>query len=122
MKDKLILLSFSGTLALLLAGAEAQALDHGFEPDVVPANELVEGHRAVLHVLGPAAAVDPEELLEGTRQRAHAPLPPVATGGRYDALTRAIGGGDGIPAVGGVIRPGDTVRVVNAESTEEASP
>jgi len=33
-------------------------------------------------------------------------LPPVATGGRYDALTRAIGGGDGVPAVGGVIRPG----------------
>ena len=33
-------------------------------------------------------------------------LPPVATGGRYDALTRALGSGTGIPAVGGVIRPG----------------
>ena len=33
-------------------------------------------------------------------------LPPLATGGRYDALTRAIGGGDGVPAVGGVVRPG----------------
>lgn len=33
-------------------------------------------------------------------------LPPVATGGRYDALTAALGGGRGIPAVGGVIRPG----------------
>lgn len=32
-------------------------------------------------------------------------LPPIATGGRYDALTRAIGGGKGVPAVGGVIRP-----------------
>ncbi|WP_172300407.1 ATP phosphoribosyltransferase regulatory subunit [Pseudoruegeria sp. HB172150] len=32
-------------------------------------------------------------------------LPPVATGGRYDALTRALGGGKAIPAVGGVIRP-----------------
>ncbi|KAA9010421.1 ATP phosphoribosyltransferase regulatory subunit [Histidinibacterium aquaticum] len=32
-------------------------------------------------------------------------LPPVATGGRYDALTRVLGGGHGIPAVGGVIRP-----------------
>ena len=30
---------------------------------------------------------------------------PVATGGRYDALTRAASGGAGIPAVGGVIRP-----------------
>ena len=33
-------------------------------------------------------------------------LPPVATGGRYDALTRVLGQGDAIPAVGGVIRPG----------------
>lgn len=33
-------------------------------------------------------------------------LPPIATGGRYDALTRRLGGGAEIPAVGGVIRPG----------------
>jgi len=33
-------------------------------------------------------------------------LPPVASGGRYDALTRVLGGGREIPAVGGVIRPG----------------
>jgi ATP phosphoribosyltransferase regulatory subunit len=33
-------------------------------------------------------------------------LPPVATGGRYDALTRVLGQGAEIPAVGGVIRPG----------------
>ena len=32
-------------------------------------------------------------------------LAPLATGGRYDALTRAVSGGAGIPAVGGVIRP-----------------
>ncbi len=32
-------------------------------------------------------------------------LPPVATGGRYDALTRVLGQGREIPAVGGVIRP-----------------
>lgn len=30
---------------------------------------------------------------------------PVATGGRYDALTRRLGRGRSIPAVGGVIRP-----------------
>jgi ATP phosphoribosyltransferase regulatory subunit len=30
---------------------------------------------------------------------------PVATGGRYDLLTRALNGGVAIPAVGGVIRP-----------------
>lgn len=37
-------------------------------------------------------------------------LPPVASGGRYDALTRVLGRRsgrpDGIPAVGGVVRPG----------------
>ena len=38
-------------------------------------------------------------------------MPPVATGGRYDALTRAIGGGSGVPAVGGVIRPGLTLKL-----------
>ena len=32
-------------------------------------------------------------------------LPPVASGGRYDALTRRLGRGREIPAVGGVIRP-----------------
>ncbi|KPP84251.1 MAG: ATP phosphoribosyltransferase regulatory subunit HisZ [Rhodobacteraceae bacterium HLUCCA08] len=32
-------------------------------------------------------------------------LPPLATGGRYDALTAVLGGGTGVPAVGGVIRP-----------------
>ncbi len=32
-------------------------------------------------------------------------LPPVATGGRYDALTRRLGNGAEIPAIGGVIRP-----------------
>lgn len=32
-------------------------------------------------------------------------LPPVASGGRYDALTAVLGGGRSIPAVGGVIRP-----------------
>ncbi len=32
-------------------------------------------------------------------------LPPVASGGRYDALTAMLGQGRSIPAVGGVIRP-----------------
>ena len=41
-------------------------------------------------------------------------LPPVATGGRYDALTRAIGGGAGTPAVGGVIRPGLLLQLAEA--------
>lgn len=35
----------------------------------------------------------------------HPDLPAVATGGRYDALTRVLGHGKSIPAVGAVIRP-----------------
>jgi ATP phosphoribosyltransferase regulatory subunit len=32
-------------------------------------------------------------------------LPPIATGGRYDALTRVLGQGREVPAVGAVVRP-----------------
>ncbi|MCF6305699.1 MAG: ATP phosphoribosyltransferase regulatory subunit [Rhodobacteraceae bacterium] len=35
----------------------------------------------------------------------HPDLPQIAQGGRYDALTRVLGQGQGIPAVGGIIRP-----------------
>jgi ATP phosphoribosyltransferase regulatory subunit len=41
----------------------------------------------------------------GFLARGRRDLPPVATGGRYDALTAIVGGGQGVPAVGGVIRP-----------------
>ncbi|WP_317055719.1 ATP phosphoribosyltransferase regulatory subunit [Roseovarius rhodophyticola] len=41
-------------------------------------------------------------------------LPPVASGGRYDALTRQLGQGREIPAVGGVIRPGLVVELGGA--------
>ncbi len=37
--------------------------------------------------------------------------PPIASGGRYDALTRVLGQGRQIPAVGGVIRPALTLEV-----------
>lgn len=43
-----------------------------------------------------------------------ADLPPVATGGRYDALTRVLGRGRSIPAVGGVIRPDLTLLLAEA--------
>lgn len=32
-------------------------------------------------------------------------LPPIASGGRYDALTRVLGAGRALPAVGGIVRP-----------------
>ncbi len=46
------------------------------------------------------------EYYDGVTFTIRAPgLPPLATGGRYDALTRAVGGGAGVSAVGGVVRP-----------------
>jgi ATP phosphoribosyltransferase regulatory subunit len=42
-------------------------------------------------------------------------LPPVATGGRYDALTARLGNGRAMPAVGAVIRP-DALLAVGASS------
>ncbi|MGB8624438.1 MAG: ATP phosphoribosyltransferase regulatory subunit [Paracoccaceae bacterium] len=41
-------------------------------------------------------------------------LPPVATGGRYDALTRVLGRGRLIPAVGGVVRPAVVLALTEA--------
>jgi ATP phosphoribosyltransferase regulatory subunit len=42
----------------------------------------------------------------GFRAEGRPDLPPLASGGRYDALTRVLGQGAEIPAVGGVLRPG----------------
>jgi len=41
----------------------------------------------------------------GFHAQGHADWPSVASGGRYDALTRQLGQGKEIPAVGGVMRP-----------------
>lgn len=41
----------------------------------------------------------------GVLPKGGAVLPPVASGGRYDALTAVLGRGTGIPAVGGIILP-----------------
>ena len=41
----------------------------------------------------------------------HVGWPPVASGGRYDALTRVLGQGRDVPAVGGIIRPELSLRL-----------
>lgn len=46
----------------------------------------------------------------------HAGLSPIATGGRYDALTQRLGKGDAIPAVGGVIRPDLLIEIAGGAS------
>ena len=47
--------------------------------------------------------------------RHHDDWPPVASGGRYDALTGRLDHGRSVPAVGGVIRP-ETLAAVRAEA------
>jgi len=42
-------------------------------------------------------------------------MPPVASGGRYDALTAVLGQGRAIPAVGGVIRPEQVLALAEGE-------
>ena len=88
-------------------------------PSILPAIELLAARFAALDALG----VDVDSLnfevsygrttLEyydgfvfGFFAGQRPELPPVASGGRYDALSRAIGGAAGRPAVGGVLRPG----------------
>jgi len=43
-------------------------------------------------------------------------LPPIATGGRYDALTQVLGEGAFCPAVGGVIRPAQVLALAGGKS------
>ncbi|MCK0168938.1 ATP phosphoribosyltransferase regulatory subunit [Jannaschia sp. S6380] len=77
--------------------ARAEALARrGHDPDTMPfapargrtAMEYYDGFVFTLSVPG------------------RADIAPLATGGRYDALTGVLGAGRGVPAVGGVIRPG----------------
>jgi len=89
--------------------------------DLASIGPAVDGLSARLDALG-ARGIDVDELafeasfgrtsmeyydgfVFGFSSPQHPHLPPVATGGRYDALTAVLGGGTGVPAVGGVIRP-----------------
>jgi len=88
-------------------------------PDIAPAVARVTAREAALRARG----VDTDNLMFeasygrssmeyydgfvfGFRAEARADLPTIASGGRYDALTRRLGQGREIPAVGGVMRPG----------------
>ncbi|KAF0676840.1 ATP phosphoribosyltransferase regulatory subunit [Profundibacterium mesophilum] len=112
--DGLLSLSAPSDAAL----AALRAMEAGL-PSIAPANDALERRLDALERRG----IAPRSLLfEAGYGRAsmeyysgfvfgfHAAgrpdLPVVATGGRYDALTRHLGQGAAIPAVGGVIRPG----------------
>lgn len=51
----------------------------------------------------------------GFRSDTRPDLPSIASGGRYDALTRRLGQGAAIPAVGGVMRPGLMLELEGAQ-------
>ncbi len=107
---------------LTLEAPAGAALRHlrGIEPMLPAIAPAVDRFEARLAALA-AHDIDPEtlpfeaghgrssmEYYDGFVFSFHAAdpdLPPVATGGRYDALTEVLGQGRSIPAVGGVIRP-----------------
>ncbi len=87
-------------------------------PAIAPAVDRFEARLAALEVRGiDVAGLDFEAsygrttleyydgFVFGFYAEARPDLPPVASGGRYDALTAVLGQGRGVPAVGGVIRP-----------------
>ena len=88
-------------------------------PSLIPAIDRLEARAAALARRGhtpdtlpfaPARGRTAMEYYDGFTFTFTAPgrldLAPLATGGRYDALTSVLGRGRGVPAVGGVIRPG----------------
>ncbi|MEM7641794.1 MAG: ATP phosphoribosyltransferase regulatory subunit [Pseudomonadota bacterium] len=119
-----------------IAPAEAEAIDALLEIDGTLADVLGPIRDLAVDLPGLDAAADRlEARAEALAKRGHNPTslpfapsrgrsameyydgftftfsgrpdqPPLATGGRYDALTAVLGGGRSIPAVGGVIRPG----------------
>ena len=95
-------------------------------PAIAPAVDRFAARLEALAVRGVDVATLPFEASHGRTSleyydgfvfsfhAADASLPPVASGGRYDALTAVLGQGASIPAVGGVIRPGLVARLRGA--------
>lgn len=76
--------------------ARIEALDRaGLDPETLPF-EASFGRTALEYYDG---------FVFGAMARGRPDLPPIANGGRYDALTRKLGQGRGIAAVGAIIRP-----------------
>lgn len=87
-------------------------------PEIASAVARIDARFAAILALG----IDPETIIfDASHGRAEmeyydgftftfsagrAGWPPVASGGRYDAMTRVLGKGREIPAIGGIIRPG----------------
>lgn len=108
-------LAIKGTTAEALAAVQAMAGDF---PALTRAAERIAQRMEALDNRGIAAATLPFEAAFGRTTleyydgfvfgffaESRPDLPVVASGGRYDALTRVLGQGRSIAAVGGVIRP-----------------
>ena len=110
------ILSVRGNSSAALDRLRAIAIDL---PAIAPAVDRLAQRLAALDAQGIAVdALDFEASYGRTQMEyydgfvfgfyaeARPDLPAIASGGRYDALTRRLGQGREIPAVGGVIRPG----------------
>ena len=108
-------------LTLRAPAPEAIAVLHGLArdmPAIADATRRIEARFDAIAALG----IDPADVLfDAAHGRTtmeyydgftfsflapHDGWPAVASGGRYDALTRVLGKGRAIPAIGGIIRPG----------------
>jgi ATP phosphoribosyltransferase regulatory subunit len=108
-------LSISGPAGDALARLRALTAMGG--ADITPALDRFEARLAALESAGVDAAALPFDAAFGRNleyyegfvfevtAQAHPNLPPLAGGGRYDAMTRRLGAGRAVPAVGAMIRP-----------------
>jgi ATP phosphoribosyltransferase regulatory subunit len=97
-------------------------------PAIAPAVARVEAREIALRARGIATDDLPfhasygrtsmeyyDGFVFGFRAETRPDLPAIASGGRYDALTRRLGQGAEIPAVGGVMRPGLMLELEGAQ-------
>ena len=94
------------------AASRSTAAPSGAAVDRLAARERVEPRRGIdpgrlrfEASFGRTSLEYYDGLVFGALPRGRPDLPPIASGGRYDALTRALGHGRAIPAVGGMLRP-----------------
>ncbi len=108
-------LSISGPAGNALARLRALTAEGG--SDITPALDRFEARLAALEQAGVDAAALPFDAAFGRNleyyegfvfeitAQGRPDLPPLAGGGRYDAMTRRLGAGRAVPAVGAMIRP-----------------
>ena len=108
-------LSITGPAGNALARLRALTAEGG--ADITPALDRFETRLAALDRAGVDAAALPFDAAFGRNleyyegfvfeitAQTRPELPPLAGGGRYDAMTRRLGAGRAVPAVGAMIRP-----------------